>query len=66
MIRATDLKAYKDAVFAYNQAHSQSGYAAAFWHVKPLGFWFEQTFYSRGHVASAKAGGRRTSRYCGD
>lgn len=51
----TDLKAYKDAVFAYNQAHSQSGYAAAFWHVKPLGFWFEQTFYSRGHVASAKA-----------
>jgi len=50
-----DLRDYKDAIFAYNQTHSQSGYAAAFWHVKELGFWFEKTFHSQGHVASAKA-----------
>ena len=51
----TDLAAFKDAVFAYNQTFSQSGYAAAYWHVAPYGFWFENRLHTQQHLASARA-----------
>ncbi len=50
-----DIYAYKDAVFAYNQTISQSGYAAPFNHLRPLGFWFENRLHSQQHILSAKA-----------
>lgn len=46
---------YKGAKFTYNQDFSQSGYAAAFAHLKPLGFWFENRNQSHQHLASARA-----------
>ena len=46
---------YKDANFTYNQDFSQSGYAAAFAHLKPLGFWFKNRSQSHQHLASARA-----------
>ncbi|MFV1991694.1 MAG: phosphate/phosphite/phosphonate ABC transporter substrate-binding protein [Acidimicrobiales bacterium] len=49
------LLAYKDAVFAYNQTYSQSGYAAAYWHTEPLGFWFGRRIHTGGHLESARA-----------
>lgn len=51
----TDLAAFKDGRFAYNQTFSQSGYAAPFWHLKPYGFWFENLMQTGQHVASARA-----------
>ncbi|PSL21187.1 phosphate/phosphite/phosphonate ABC transporter substrate-binding protein [Shimia abyssi] len=50
-----DVTAYRDAIFAYNQTFSQSGYAAPWWHLKPHGFWFNSTFHSGAHLASARA-----------
>ncbi len=46
---------YKDAHFTYNQEFSQSGYAAAFTHLKSLGFWFKNRTQSHQHLASARA-----------
>jgi ABC-type phosphate/phosphonate transport system substrate-binding protein len=51
----TDIAAFKNAVFAYNQTHSQSGYAAPYSHVKPLGFWFENQLETGQHLKSAQA-----------
>lgn len=51
----TDMAAFKDAVFAYNQKFSQSGYAAPFWHLKPDGFWFENRLHTEQHLLSAQA-----------
>jgi ABC-type phosphate/phosphonate transport system substrate-binding protein len=51
----TDLGAFKNAVFAFNQSFSQSGYAAPFWHLKPHGFWFKNRVQTHQHVASAQA-----------
>ena len=51
----TDVEAFQDATFAYNQTFSQSGYAAPYWHVKPLGFWFENRLHTDQHLQSAKA-----------
>lgn len=51
----TELAAFKDAVFAYNQTFSQSGYAAPFWHLKPEGFWFENRLHVEQHLESARA-----------
>lgn len=51
----TDIAAFDDAIFAYNQTFSQSGYAAPYWHVKPMGFWFEKRMHTNQHVQSAKA-----------
>lgn len=51
----TDVFAFQDATFAYNQTFSQSGYAAPYWHVKPLGFWFENRLHTDQHLQSAKA-----------
>lgn len=51
----TEVAAFKDATFAYNQTFSQSGYAAPYWHVKPLGFWFENRLHTEQHLKSAQA-----------
>ena len=51
----TELTAFKEAVFAYNQTFSQSGYAAPFWHLKPEGFWFENRLHTEQHLESARA-----------
>lgn len=50
-----DLAAFRNAVFAYNQTFSQSGYAAPYWHLTPLGFWFDNRLHTEGHVRSAQA-----------
>ncbi len=51
----TQISEFKDATFAYNQTFSQSGYAAPFRHVKPLGFWFENRLHVEQHLESARA-----------
>ena len=50
-----DIQKFKTAIFAYNQTHSQSGYAAAFTHLKPYGFCFENRLEKGAHVHSARA-----------
>ncbi len=59
VVRADDprngLAAYRDALFAYNQVFSQSGYAAPYFHIKPHGFWFENRLHCDAHLQSAKA-----------
>lgn len=51
----TDLAAFRDAVFAYNEKASQSGWAAPQVHAAGLGFGFTNLLQSGGHVASARA-----------
>jgi len=46
---------FQNAVFAYNQTFSQSGYAAPYWHLKPYGFWFENRLHTQQHLLSALA-----------
>jgi ABC-type phosphate/phosphonate transport system substrate-binding protein len=50
-----DLHDYRDRVFAYNDAGSQSGWAAAQTHADGLGFRFQRLHCSGGHRASAYA-----------
>ena len=50
-----DLQDFKTATFAYNQTHSQSGYAAPFAHLKPYAFWFENRLEKGLHSNSARA-----------
>ncbi|MCO4842012.1 MAG: PhnD/SsuA/transferrin family substrate-binding protein [Yoonia sp.] len=52
--KRTDVALYRDAVFAYNQTFSQSGYAAPYWHLRPCGFWFQNRLQSNQHVGSAR------------
>lgn len=58
VVRANDertvLADYAGARLAFNQTHSQSGFAAAFAHAKAAGFWFSNRVQSHGHVASAQ------------
>lgn len=49
------LPAYATKRFAYNQAHSQSGWAAAQNHARVLGFQFRNTFETGAHRESARA-----------
>ena len=46
---------FRDAVFAYNQTYSQSGYAAPYWHCEKLGFWFQSQMHTEQHRLSALA-----------
>ena len=59
IVRAADprqkTEAFRDAVFAYNQTFSQSGYAAPYWHLEPEGFWFENRLHTGQHLLSARA-----------
>ncbi|MFT4717469.1 MAG: ABC-type phosphate/phosphonate transport system substrate-binding protein [Paracoccaceae bacterium] len=50
-----DLSEFKDAVFAFNEELSQSGWAAPQTHVATLGFQFQNTWQSGGHIQSAQA-----------
>ncbi len=49
------IDAFRNGVFAYNQTFSQSGYAAAFSHLRPRGFWFENRLHTQQHILSALA-----------
>lgn len=49
------LEDFENAVFAYNQTFSQSGYAAPSWHLKSKGFWFQNLQHTGQHLLSAKA-----------
>ncbi len=49
-----DLRDFKNALFAYNDEISQSGYFAARFEAEPLGFFFERQICSGDHVNSAK------------
>jgi len=51
----TQVAAFKDALFAYNQTFSQSGFAAPYWHLKPKGLWFENRLHTEQHLKSARA-----------
>ena len=51
----TDINAYANATFAYNQTFSQSGYAAPYNHLQPRGIWFENRLRTHGHLMSARA-----------
>ncbi len=59
IVRADDPRstpaAFRDAVFAYNQTFSQSGYAAPYWHLAPRGLWYENRLHTEGHLRSAQA-----------
>ena len=46
---------FADAIFAYNQTFSQSGFAAPHNHLKPRGFWFSNHLQTHGHLVSARA-----------
>lgn len=50
-----DLMAYRQARFAYNDAMSQSGWAAPQNHAATLGFQFKSLLQTGGHVRSAQA-----------
>ena len=49
------LAAFENAVFAYNQTMSQSGFAAPYFHAKSQGVWFKSQLATGGHVMSARA-----------
>ena len=51
----SDVVAFKDARFAYNDAMSQSGWAAAQTHAAGLGFAFKPALQTGGHALSARA-----------
>lgn len=53
--KRTELRDFKGAKFAYNQSFSQSGFAAPYWHLKQLGFWFGSFLQTGQHLKSARA-----------
>ena len=59
VVRADDsrnkIDQFMDALLAYNQPISQSGYSAIFRHTKQSNFWFKQRLHTGQHLASAKA-----------
>lgn len=50
----TQVEDFREAVFAYNQTFSQSGYAAPFNHLSSRGIWFANQTQSHGHLRSAQ------------
>lgn len=50
----TEMHDYERSVFAFNNRNSQSGYAAAWFHVSDFGFWFSNEQESGGHRNSAQ------------
>lgn len=59
IVRKDDLRNtvldFKDAVFAFNEMDSQSGFAAAWNHLKKKNVWFTRTLQTGAHLSSAKA-----------
>jgi len=58
VVRASDkrdvLARYRDAIFAYNDPISQSGFAAPYAHCRDQGFWFGRKVQSGAHLKSAQ------------
>ncbi|MGI9371383.1 MAG: phosphate/phosphite/phosphonate ABC transporter substrate-binding protein [Hyphomicrobiales bacterium] len=54
-VERTKPEQFADAVFAYNQTFSQSGFAAPYNHLKPKGDWFENLLHTGAHLESARA-----------
>lgn len=58
VVRADDprtrIEAFQDAMFAFNETFSQSGYAAPYWHVIARMGWFEHSLRTHGHLNSAR------------
>jgi len=50
--RGKTLPAFIDSVFAYNELDSQSGYVAAWNHLKPRGRWFRHLLETGSHINS--------------
>lgn len=50
-----DIAAFIAARFAYNQTFSQSGFAAPYFHVAPLGVFFTDRLHTGQHLESARA-----------
>ncbi len=50
-----DLADFNDATFAFNQPHSQSGYAAPYAHATGKGVWFDKLLQTGSHNISAAA-----------
>ena len=50
----TDLNSYLHRTFAYNEKDSQSGYAAAWNHLKPQKVWFHDFLETGSHIESAR------------
>ena len=59
VIRADDARSTMDeflgARFAYNQTHSQSGFAAAYNHIGERGWWFDDLLHTEQHLESARS-----------
>lgn len=59
VVRANDnrtaVRDFADARFAYNSEHSQSGFAAPWWHVQAHGFWFARRLAVGQHLEAARA-----------
>ena len=59
VIRAGDTRStvdeFRGARFAYNQIHSQSGFAAAYNHVEERGWWFDDLLHTEQHLESARS-----------
>lgn len=51
----TQVGDFSEAVFAYNETFSQSGYAAPYTHLVPQGFWFANRLHTGQHLGSALA-----------
>lgn len=50
-----NLAEWQDAIFAYNETGSQSGFAAAWNHLAPNNIWFETTIQTGSHLQSAES-----------
>jgi len=59
VVRADDTRstvdAFRNARFAYNQTHSQSGFAAAYNHLDRHGWWFNELLHTGQHLESARS-----------
>lgn len=51
----TQLDDFRTARLAFNQSHSQSGWASIYNHLQPRGWWFSDRHQSHGHASSARA-----------
>lgn len=51
----TTLDEFRDSCFAYNQTHSQSGFAAPYNHLLPRGWWFRDLLHTEQHRESARS-----------
>ena len=53
--KRTDFLSFKQATFAFNHQNSQSGYNAAYWHLRRFDYWFDKQVQTHQHIVSAQA-----------